>query len=306
MYRFRAAVLVLSVLAVACRSEPLANIQVARSTKASPDNAQTLEKFSKRRAMKHVRVLAKDIGVRVRATKGERRGAEYVAAKLEGFGYEVEIGKFDVDGGRSRNVNAVWPGAVKHPFVIGAHIDTVSGSPGANDNASGTAVMLEIARDVAGTSKARLIRFVGFGSEEYGADGRHHVGSHKFVKRQGKKGRRRHPGMISVDMIAQGRPLIVATAGIGPAVVANTVHKKMDHAGFNVVRQTTCDCSDNGPFERAGIPAAFLWSGSEPNHHEPTDTVANMSKRDLRRTGRAVHAFVEKLNKRLLRKFRQR
>jgi aminopeptidase YwaD len=256
--------------------------------------------------MKHVRALARDIGVRMRATKGERRAAKYIAGKLESFGYEVEIGKFDVDNGRSRNVNAIWPGAVTHPFVIGAHMDTVAGSPGANDNASGTAVMLEIARDVAGTAKAKLLRFVAFGSEEYGPDGRHHVGSHKFVRRQKQKGRRELPGMVSIDMIAQGRPLIVATAGIGPPIVARTVHKKMDRAGFNVVRQTTCDCSDNGPFERAGIPAAFLWSGSEPNHHEPTDTVANMSKRDFRRTGRAVHAFVEELNKRLLRKFRKR
>jgi aminopeptidase YwaD len=305
MYRVRAALLVLALLAVAGRSEQPANIQVASSTRAS-GGARSLEEFSKPRAMKHVRALAKDIGVRVRATKGERRAAKYIAGKLESFGYQVEIGKFDVDDGRSRNVNAVWPGAVKHPFVIGAHMDTVAGSPGANDNASGTAVMLEIARDVAGTAKARLLRFVAFGSEEYGADGRHHVGSHKFVRRQGKKGRRHLPGMISIDMIAQGRPLIVATAGIGPPIVARTVHKKMDQAGFDVVRQTTCDCSDNGPFERAGIPAAFLWSGSEPNHHEPTDTVANMSKRDLRRTGRAVHAFVEELNKRLLRKFRKR
>jgi aminopeptidase YwaD len=301
MGQLRIAVLVLLLLAVACRGVPMAAVRVARA-----DGDRSLEEFSKPRAMKHVRALAKDIGVRVRGRKGERRAAKYIAERLESFGYLVEIGKFDVDNRRSRNVNAIWPGAIKHPFVIGAHMDTVAGSPGANDNASGTAVMLEIARDFAGTAKAKLIRFVAFGSEEYGLDGRHHVGSHKFVRRQGQKGRQRLPGMISVDMIAQGRPLIVATAGIGPPIVARVVHKKMDQAGFNVVRQTTCDCSDNGPFERAGIPAAFLWSGSEPNHHEPTDTVANMSKRDLKRTGRAVHAFVQELNRRLLRKFRKR
>jgi Zn-dependent M28 family amino/carboxypeptidase len=304
MSRLRSALICLFLLTVACRMDGLSEVRLVRAARSH--DAHALEEFSKRRAMNHVRKLAGDIGVRVRTTKGERKAAQYIAAKLESFGYLVEIGKFDVDGSRSRNVNAVWPEAVDHPFVIGAHMDTVSGSPGANDNASGVAVMLEMARVAAGTSKASLIRFVAFGSEEYGADGRHHVGSQKFVKRQGEKGRKRLPGMISIDMVAKGRPLIIATAGIGPPIVARKVHKKMDQAGFNVVRQTTCDCSDNGPFERAGIPAAFVWSGSEPNHHEPTDTVANLSKRDLRRTGRAVHAFVAELNKRLLRMFRKR
>jgi aminopeptidase YwaD len=299
-----AAVVVLFLLAMGCRYAPAPSVRLA-GTATAADSAQTLKEFSKWRAMKHIRHLANEIGVRVRTTEGERRGAKYIAAKLETFGYDVRIGKFDVDGGRSRNVTAIWPGAVEHPFVIGAHMDTVPGSPGANDNASGTAVMLETARDVAGTAKARLLQFVAFGSEEYGADGRHHVGSKKFVRRQGPKGRRRHPGMISVDMIADGRPLIIGTAGIGPDVVAKTLHKKLDKAGFNVVYEITCDCSDNGPFERAGIPAAFMWSGTEPNYHSPTDTSANLSKRDLRRTGRAVHTFVEVLNKRLLRKFRR-
>ena len=254
--------------------------------------------------MRHVRKLARDIGVRVRGRSGERRAARYIARRFRAFGYKVRIRRFAVDGRTSRNVVARWPGSIRHPFVIGGHMDTVARSPGANDNASGVAVVLEMARIAAGKEQACLTRFVAFGSEEYGTNGRHHVGSQKYVNRLGDEGRRRAPGMISVDMIADGRPLIVATAGIGPEIVARTVFRRMRRAGIGVVYKTTCDCSDNGPFERAGIPAAFVWSGFEPDHHRPSDRVANMSERDLARTGRAVRAFLKGLDRGMIRRFR--
>jgi Zn-dependent M28 family amino/carboxypeptidase len=112
--------------------------------------------------------------------------------------------------------------------------------------------------------------------------------------------------MISVDMIADGRPLIDGTAGIGPEIVARTLLRKIRAAGIGVVYRTTCDCSDNGPFERAGIPAAFLWSGDEPDYHSPSDTVANLSPPDVARTGRALRAFVKSLDRTVVRRFRGR
>jgi Iap family predicted aminopeptidase len=255
--------------------------------------------------MNHVRALARDIGVRVRATRRERRGARYIAAKLRGFGYEVRVQRFGVDGRTSRNVIAHWPGSMRYPFIVGAHMDSVRRSPGANDNASGVAVMIEIARLVKGRSQAQFLKFVAFGSEEYGTDGRHHVGSQVFVNRLGRRGRRMLAGMVSVDMIADGRPLIDGTAGIGPRVVARTLLRKIRAANVRVVYRTTCDCSDNGPFERAGIPAAFLWSGWESNYHSPSDKVRNMRRNDLRRTGRAVRAFVKDLDRDIIARFRR-
>ncbi|MGH2730888.1 MAG: M28 family peptidase, partial [Actinomycetota bacterium] len=139
---------------------------------------------------------------------------------------------------------------------------------------------------------------------EYGSDNRHHVGSQVYVNRLSDKGRRRMAGMVSVDMVADGRPLIVGTAGIGPDVVGRTLYRRGRRAGIGVEYQTTCDCSDNGPFERAGIPAAFAWSGDEPNYHLPSDTVRNMAPRDLLRTGRAIRAFVRGLDRALIQRFR--
>jgi Zn-dependent M28 family amino/carboxypeptidase len=255
--------------------------------------------------MHHVRRLANEIGIRVRARKGEYRGSRYIARRFRRLGYDVKIQKFSVDSDTSRNVVARPANTVAHPFVIGAHMDTVPGSHGANDNASGVAVILDIARIVAGTDKARFIKFIAFGAEEYGEDGRHHVGSQVHVNRLSNRSVRRMPGMISVDMIADGSPLIVGTAGIGPDVVARTLYRRIKRAGISVRYRTTCDCSDNGPFELAGIPAAFMWSGPDPDYHSPSDVVKNMNPDHVRRTGRAVRVFVKAMSTRMLRRFRQ-
>lgn len=264
-----------------------------------------IKHFSSAYAMRHVRNLAGRIGVRVRATRGEYRGARYIRREFEQKGYKTKIQRFQVDNGTSRNVVAWLPGAKRHPLVLGAHMDTVQGAPGANDNASGVAILLDIARAVALKRQGYNLRFVAFGSEEYGSNAIHHVGSHVYVKRLSPKARRRIPGMISVDMVADGRPLIIGTAGIGPPKMARFLYRKLNGKGFKVVYRNTCDCSDNGPFEIAGAPAAFVWSGFEPNYHDPSDTPANLSKAHLRRSGRAVRAFVKGVDGDLLQRLRR-
>ena len=255
--------------------------------------------------MEHVRKLASDIGVRVRASSNETRGARYIAGEFRELGYDVNLQRFPVDGGTSRNVIAAYPGARKYPFVVGGHMDSVPGAPGANDNASGVAVVLEIARLFAGKPQARWVRFVAFGSEEYGEDGSHHVGSRVYVERLGNEGRNRLAGMLSVDMIADGRPLIIGNSGISDPVVARSVYRKVRAAGIGTKWEIACDCSDNGPFEHAGIPASYMWSGDEPNYHDSSDTVPNLVPKDLERTGHAVRAFVRELDRKLLAYYRR-
>lgn len=267
--------------------------------------AAGLGPFRRHRAMTHVRKLAGDIGVRVRATEGERRGAAYISRTFRDLGYRVFVQKFSVDGGTSRNVVATWPGARRYPIVLGSHMDSVPTSPGANDNASGVAVLLETARLVRATSYAGFLRFVAFGSEEYGSDGRHHVGSQVFVNRLGPKGRRKLGGMVSVDMVADGRPLLLGSFGIGPRIMGRILFRRLDRTPIWVTYQTLCDCSDNGPFEHAGIPGAFMYSGQEANYHDASDTVANMVPADLARTGKAVRAFVLTIDQDLLDRLRE-
>lgn len=269
--------------------------------------AAAIPKFSKNRAMIHVRKLARDIGIRVKGTDGERRGAKYTARKLKDFGYEVEMQLFTVDGRTSRNVVARWPGAKRFPLVVGGHIDSVPDSPGANDNASGVAALIELARIFKGTDQANFITFVAFGSEEYGPERTsHHDGSAHFVSELGDRGRRRLAGMISVDMVADGRPLLVGNSAIsGRHKVANTLYNKMRKRKISVDRITLCDCSDHGPFEHAGLDAAFAYSGQEPDYHSPSDTVENMKSNDLLRTGRALRFFLLDVSKDMLDRFRR-
>ena len=259
-----------------------------------------LDGFDNDRAMRDIRALANGIGPRVRATTRERRAARFVARRLRSLGYRVRIRGFPVDGGRSRNVVAWWPTARRHRVLVGAHIDTVRGSPGANDNASGVAVMLENARIFAGRRQARWLRFIAFGSEEYGHNGAHHVGSQTFVRRLGRDGRRRVAGMISVDMVADGKPLIVGSAGIGPPRMARTLHRHLVRAGVDVAYRTVCDCSDNGPFERAGIPAAFMWSDYEPSYHDDSDRPGNLQPGHVRRSGIALRYFLRRVDKQMV------
>lgn len=249
-------------------------------------------RFSKKRAMRHIRHLVQEVGTRVRATRGELMGARYMADKFRAYGYEVTMQTFSVDGDTSRNVVASWPGSKRYPVVVGGHMDSVPGSPGANDNASGIAVVLELARIFAGTDQARFTRFVAFGSEEYGEDDSHHVGSQVFVKRLGPEGRERLAGMVSVDMIADGRPLLVGNSRIAADKVADALYRQVVKRGIGVRRITLCDCSDHGPFERAGISAAFAYSGTTDYYHSPEDTMGKIEPRDVLRAGRAVKAFI--------------
>ena len=283
------------------------------STEAQPSDAQSaataaaasIGPFNTRRAMDHVRRLARRIGVRRRGRYGEYLGAQYIARRFRAYGYNVLIRRFSVDGKTSRNVIAFRPDGIRDRFVIGGHMDSVPGSPGANDNASGVAIILEVARLFAGDPRTKFVRFVAFGSEEYGTDGRHHVGSSNYVAKRTAGSRRRIPGMVSADMIADGKPLLVGTSGIGPEVVARTLYRKIKSAGIAVSYRTLCDCSDNGPFEHAGIPAAFMWSGYEPNYHDPSDTVPNLNPKHLNRSGRALVAFMKGLNRDLISRFRR-
>lgn len=290
---------------VEATDDPVVEETRASTGGAGGFTAGPITRFSKRRAMTHVRKLASDIGVRVRGRRGEYRASRYLAARFRELGYNVHIQKFSVDGRTSRNVVAWWPETRRYDFVVGGHMDSVPRSPGANDNASGAAVVVELARIFAGKAQARHVRFVAFGSEEYGSNGLHHVGSQVYVNRLGTEGRSRLAGMVSVDMVADGRPLLVGNSAIASDVVARSLYRRIRDAGIGVRYHTLCDCSDHGPFEHAGIPAAFAYSGPEPNYHDPTDTVRNMKPDDLRRTGRAMRTFVKAIDAGMLRYFRR-
>ena len=198
-------------------------------------------------------------------------------------------------GGRSWNVVARAPDATEPPsLIIGAHYDTVPGSPGANDNASGIGAMLEAAVKPTVASNEQTIAFVAFGAEEYQAStGRHHVGSAAYVRAMDEAERDALAAMVSVDMIGKVRRFIVARLAGSKRGGSRLLAQAVRDAGLRPRVRVLADISDHGPFARAGMPAAFLWTGDEPNHHEPTDRVRNVSDRALDRAVRVLRRLVE-------------
>jgi hypothetical protein len=117
----------------------------------------------------HVRQLAGEIGVRHLYSRDSlRQAAAYVDTELQSYGYEPTYQAYEVDGETVLNIIAEAPGKSRPEeiVVVGAHYDTDPASPGADDNASGTAALLEMARIYRSLRTERTVRFVAFANEE--------------------------------------------------------------------------------------------------------------------------------------------
>lgn len=117
----------------------------------------------------HVEKLASEIGERnVWRPAALHAAADYIRAAWQQLGYEVRVQGYEAKGVWSENLEIEIRGSVRANEIIlaGAHYDNVAGSPGADDNASGIAALLEIARLLAGIRPERTLRLVAFVNEE--------------------------------------------------------------------------------------------------------------------------------------------
>lgn len=117
----------------------------------------------------HVRFLSHSIGVRsVDMFPNVYRTATYIESRLQDLGYQVVPQQFSAYNRSYRNLEATLPGTTRpqEVVILGAHYDTAEDAPGADDNASGVAGVLELARVFARARQARTIRFVFFPNEE--------------------------------------------------------------------------------------------------------------------------------------------
>lgn len=157
-----------------------------------------------------------------------------------------------------RNVIAKKPGVNQPRVLLGGHYDSVAGSPGANDNASGTAVVLELARRLGNTPLARQAWFVAFDGEE---DGLH--GSKAFVKKAAPEFFKSFRGMLNFDMVGVNDKLLV-----GGTESLTKLAQKIDPA---VSTFPDNGLSDHQSFSEAGVPVIFFYRGDDPNYHSPGD-----------------------------------
>ncbi len=131
---------------------------------AEPPAETTVE-----RLRAHVQKLAGEIGERhVLRPDALRAAADYIEAEWRMQGYKVKPQAYEAKGMLCSNLEVTRRGNIrpKEILLVGAHYDTVRGSPGANDNASGIAALLEISRWFTTVTPAMTVRFVAFVNEE--------------------------------------------------------------------------------------------------------------------------------------------
>ena len=151
----------------------------------------------------HVGVLAGDIGERnIWRNDTLEATADYIEKTFQASGYRVSSHPFTAQGKQVRNLEAILEGGsrAEESVVIGAHYDTVSGSPGANDNGSGIAALLEIARLLRDRDLSRSVRLVAFVNEEAPFFYTWEMGSHRYARRARQRGER-IAAMLSLETI---------------------------------------------------------------------------------------------------------
>jgi hypothetical protein len=204
------------------------------------------------------------IGPREAGTPAEVRAADLLAERLGAITGPVTRTPVPLPNGRTSTLLTAALGSGPIELVLGAHIDTVRTSPGADDNASGVAVLLELARRYKAAPPRNLrITFALFGAEEV-LNGYPHS-AHHFASRQMAASMPLPDWMLSVDMVGYGdRVLAAYFEGTDPTAARMLAPATVSPRG---------DISDHEAFARRGVPAAFLWRPDNPGYHGPGDTV---------------------------------
>ena len=256
---------------------------------------------------RHVGMLAGGIGPRAPSQgDGLERAEAYVRAELQAAGLEVAEQAYDWQDGRVANLIATVAGSAQDPsrpyYVVGAHYDSIAASPGADDNASAVAVLIELARKVAAAGAPVPVRFVAFTMEELPAFLTRKQGSRVFIRAARAAGEK-ILGAVVLEMVGftsprQSYPLALRLAGYPPAgnfigIVANRRSRGFGRAieqGFrrneglpveslsvpaNGWLLPATRLSDHSSFWDQGIPAVMVTDTAffrNPNYHLASDT----------------------------------
>ena len=204
--------------------------------------------------------------------------------------------KTTIEDGLLTNVVGMIPGTGPDTIVIGAHRDHFGRTaglwfPGADDNASGTAIVLEVARALgkSGLHPERTILFVSFSGQERDVLGARLYTSRPVLPLSSTK------AMVNIDHVGVGDGvLILRVAELKKATLkeagwATGLVSKLDYYGF-------LPGGDDGPFKEAGIPTVSIASGGvHPHMSLPTDTADTINPEILRNISRYVLALTWQL-----------
>ncbi|MDG2148010.1 MAG: M28 family peptidase [Planctomycetota bacterium] len=278
----------------------------------------------------HVDILSSDLFEgRGAGTRGERRAAGYIVSVLEEieglepagddgtwfqeFPVPAKMVMDEVEFEVGRNVLAMLPGSdpelASEVIVMGAHYDHVGprglhgGSlggigeihNGADDNASGSSLLLEVAAALATSERPRRsVMFQWYSAEELGLVGSKHWVAHPTVELE------RVMAMLNFDMVGRltGSTLLVGGTGSSPEL-ESMIEASRGFQGLDYVIDPPGNApSDNSSFYEAGIPVLFLFTGVHADYHRATDDADKLNALGVERIARLGRLLIRQLDER--------
>lgn len=278
-------------------------------------------------------LASQELGGRYPATAGDTLASEYIASQLRGLKLKPVVKEKKNKGFyqnfsfvkaeqelSTHNIIAVLPGKdkrLKHEYiVVGSHYDhlglggkdsgsrrpdTVAVHPGADDNASGDAVVLELAKYYKKVRSPRSIIFAFFGAEEQGL-----IGSKNYLEWMKKDDARRINlpadksgivAMVNLDMVGRMRDNALSVSGTGTSSEFKTIVEQVaEQAHLNV----SCTPDGYGPSDHASfvavdIPVLFLTTGGHMEYHTPDDVPSTLNYDGMQQTLDFSKALITRL-----------
>jgi Zn-dependent M28 family amino/carboxypeptidase len=263
---------------------------------------------------KHIRALQ---GIRHPLVSPEalEKAANYIETNLQGLGYEVKNHRFIDNGQEYRNLIATRSGITESQpkLLVVAHYDTVSNSPGADDNASGVALLLELARVFSQARLHRTVEFIAVNLEENEREtepkGRGLRGS-RALAQYAREQDWNLAGVVVLESVAyassdavqtipEGLPIEVPTVGDFIAVIGNPTSANLVETFLLAAEQYQPELpivslvvpgngelypdtrrSDHSPFWDEGYAAIMLTDTTNfrsPHYHQPSDTLETLN-----------------------------
>jgi Zn-dependent M28 family amino/carboxypeptidase len=272
-----------------------------------------------RRLERHVRELAEECSPRdAWHPANMERAAAYIARELEPSGCAVSDQWFPAAGAKFRNVIAVFGPETRDRVVVGAHYDAAEGHPGADDNASGVAGLIELARLLQGRLFRKRVELVAFALEEAPFFGTEEMGSVVHVRSLHASGGR-IAAMLSLEMIGffSDRPgsqefpfaalkalypttgnFIMVAGRFRDARLTQRIKRAMRRGSDLAVHAINAprslpglDLSDNASYWDRGDPAVMVTDSAfyrNPNYHTAGDRPETL---DYQRMARVVEGL---------------
>lgn len=252
--------------------------------------------------------------------------ARHIEFTLLGLGYAAAAQRFVVEGKEVRNIEAEVAGGSRagEVVIVGAHYDSVLGAVGANDNGSGVAALLELARLFRNAKPSRTVRFVAFVNEEPPFYRSEQMGSRVYARRSRERGDN-VVAMLSLETIgyysddpgSQRYPFPLSffypSTGNFVAFVANLGSRGLLHEALASFRRQAqfpsegiaapsfipgVDWSDQWSFWREGYPALMVTDTAlyrYPHYHTMQDTPDKVEYERLARLVTGLHGMLREL-----------